>query len=204
MHFPRHSGPFLSLFMVMALSSAPVQAQEIPGYTMVKGAFINGSGIGSAERGHTPRSCAQKCNAQRRCRSFEITEGWCSLNVTDRRTARLSLAAKYTYYERLSWGDLGKRPPPPMRIQHVWVTLNRFHSSNIKVNTSWQGRRRVFEFALHPSGTPIKIYEQNGLSIARPENVIALINQARRAGRKDSFFIMRRYIVKAWRPRQVR
>ncbi len=77
-------------------------ASGLAGYRKIPGAFINGKGIGIAERGHTAESCAARCDAQSRCQSFEITGDWCSINVVSSRPdpSILTRSQKYTLYER--------------------------------------------------------------------------------------------------------
>lgn len=103
---------FLSLLVVgiagvtfsLAAVHRPVNAQEVQGYQRIPGSFINGSGIGNAESGHTAQTCAARCNAESRCLSFEMSNGWCSINMASRQTRAdiLWQSPKYTYYERVS------------------------------------------------------------------------------------------------------
>ncbi len=84
---------------------AVVSAQAPPGYLVVEGAFINGSGIGTSRPGMTVAACAAACDAEPRCLSFEMYAGeTCSLNADDRRTRPdiLTRSDRYTYYEKVA------------------------------------------------------------------------------------------------------
>lgn len=86
-----------------AAAPARGRADAPAGYTVVEGAFINGSGIGSARPRQTPESCAALCNAEPRCLSFELYDGnLCGLNAANRGTRPdiLSRSPRYRYYER--------------------------------------------------------------------------------------------------------
>lgn len=110
-----------ALIALIAIASGPAQAQAIQGYQMVPGAFINGSGIGGAEKGHTAWSCAARCNRHERCLSFEITEGWCSINMRSTQTDPniLSRSPKYNYYERTG-ASSNVTPPEPQGYEARW------------------------------------------------------------------------------------
>ncbi|MBZ0215656.1 MAG: PAN domain-containing protein [Fimbriimonadaceae bacterium] len=104
-------GKLVSLFttwvaaatFTLTVTGLPAKAQEVQGYQRIPGSFINGSGIGTTENGHTALSCAARCNAESRCLSFEMSSGWCSINMASRQTRAdiLWQSPKYTYYERI-------------------------------------------------------------------------------------------------------
>ena len=98
--------PILSALSLLSTLVSPsvADAQAPPGYVVVQGAFINGSGIGTARSGMSVASCAAACSAEPRCLSFEMYGGeTCGLNVTNRasRPNILTRSDRYTYYERV-------------------------------------------------------------------------------------------------------
>lgn len=106
-------------------------AQAIRGYVSIPGAYIWGYGIGPAVRGHTAASCARRCDATSGCLSFEIANGWCSLNKANRRTKPniLTRTGRYTYYEKATgapWPTPTATPiPTPTPTPRVSINIHR-------------------------------------------------------------------------------
>jgi hypothetical protein len=79
------------------------QCRGLACYDRHPGRFLNGSGIGTGEYEHTPASCAAKCDAESRCKSFNMYGlDYCTLSARNSSEKSLSNSDSYTYFERVS------------------------------------------------------------------------------------------------------